>query len=517
MAGDADLLLVGGRIFTAGGRRPWAHALAIRGDRIVAVGPEGRVSRWASRKTRVVDLGSRVVVPGFIDSHAHMAEEAGGKSWIDLAGATSLGAAVDRLRAAAAKARGRPVIGVNWDEGKWPERRYLLREDLDLAARDRPVVAVRVDWHVGAVNSVALEAAGDLVSTRGFEVDGRGRATGVLKEDALGTLWSRFEPSEAEVDAGLGAVARRAHRLGITSIHDVVDVREWRAYQKAHRAGRLRVRVYAMPRDGSLNSFVAAGMMTGLGDEWLRLGAIKVFADGSLGAYTAALSRPYEGRSPDRGMLVHDRAELGSILGVAHAAGLQTETHALGDEAIRIVIETLEEVQRQDPRDEPRHRLEHVELPTDDDLRRMRSSGILASCQPNFIGQWSGPGDVYETRLGTDRAARNNPYARIRRGGVRLCFGSDGMPYGPLYGLHWATNGFHKDQRLSVEEAVRSYTRAGAFASFEEDLKGTLEPGKLADFVVLGGDPFREPHHIRDIRVESTWIGGRCVYGAPPK
>jgi predicted amidohydrolase YtcJ len=255
-----------------------------------------------------------------------------------------------------------------------------------------------------------------------------------------------------------------------------------------------------------------AGIRTGLGDEWLRIGPVKVFSDGSLGAYTAALDAPYEGRPEERGMLVHPPSELRSILETAHAAGLQTATHAIGDAAVRLVVETLADVQEADPRDSLRHRIEHFELPDDDVLRQMRDAGLLASCQPNFIGQWSGPGDLYESRLGTVRNRENNPYRRISRLGIPLCFGSDGMPYGPLYGIHWAVNGYFEDQRLSPEEAFRAYTAGSAYAAFEEQTKGTLEPGRLADFVVLDGDPFDDSTEIARCRVRETWIGGRRLF-----
>jgi predicted amidohydrolase YtcJ len=159
-----------------------------------------------------------------------------------------------------------------------------------------------------------------------------------------------------------------------------------------------------------------------------------------------------------------------------------------------------------------RHRIEHYELPNEDVLRQTRAAGLVASCQPNFIGQWSGPDDVYETRLGIDRARRNNPYRLMLRARIPLCFGSDGMPYGPLYGIHWAVNGYHESQRISAEDAVRAYTSGGAYAASEEHLKGTLEAGKLADFVVLDGNPFREPEAINRCRVRETWIGGSRVF-----
>jgi len=518
MPGDADIVLVDGKVFTAARDRPWAKALAVRGDRLLAVGTSPQAERWRGRRTRIVDLRGAVVLPGFIDAHTHMADSAGERGWTRLDGTRDLEDAVVRLRKTAATTPcGGWVVGIDWDEAKWPERRFLTRDDLDRVSTDHAVVARRIDCHIGSLNSRALERTADLAGMRGFEVDASGRPTGLLTEDAFGAFHVRFETGEAGIEKGLPAVARMAHRLGITSIHDVVTRVGWTAYQRLRRAGRFRVRVSVMPRDSMLGALVDAGLSARFGDPWLRLGAIKVFADGSLGAYTAALGAPYVGRPDDRGMLVHSPTELRSILTTAHRAGFQTATHAIGDAAIRLVVETLEEVQDSAPRKSARHRIEHYELPDDDILRRTKTAGIVASCQPNFVGQWSGPGDVYETRLGSGRFAANNPFRKIVRARIPLCFGSDGMPYGPLFGVHWAVNGFFQDQRLSPEEAVRAATAGGAYAAFEEPEKGTLESGKLADFVVLRGDPFEMPDRIAQMRIGSTWIGGDRVYASPPK
>ena len=509
MAGDATLVLVGGKIFTSSDARPWAKALAVHGDRIVATGTDAQAERWSGRRTKTVDLHGRTVVPGFIDAHSHMVDAATEFGFAHLDGSASLGAALERMRPLAQRtAPGGWVVGVDWDEAKWPERRYLLRSDLDQVSTSHPVVAVRMDGHMGSLNSKALELAADLAGMPGFEKDGAGQPTGVLKEEPFYIVHERFSPSEAVLDSGLLKMARKAHRLGITSIHDITGAPQFRAYQRAHRLGTLGLRVYALPRDSLLDSLAAAGLGTGLGDDWLRIGAIKVFTDGSLGAYTAALGQPYVGQPENRGVLVHSDEELRGIFRKAHLAGFQTATHALGDAAIRQVVESWEAILKEHPKRDHRHRIEHLELPDDDLLRRMKTIGLLASCQPNFVGQWSGPGDVYESRLGEERNAMNNPYRRVLRRRIPLCFGSDGMPYGPLCGIHSAVNGYFEDQRISVAEAIRAYTAGGAYAAFEENLKGTLEPGKLADFVILDGDPFAEPERIRNVRVHSTWMGG---------
>jgi predicted amidohydrolase YtcJ len=513
MPRGADLVFVGGRVFTASGRRPWATGLAVRGDRLVAVGTDAQAEGWLDRGTRRIDLRGRVVVPGFIDAHAHLADTAGELGWTRLDRARSLEQALERLRAAARRTPpGGWVIGIDWDEAKWPERRYPTRGDLDQVSTEHPVVARRIDCHMGSANSLALEAARDLVGLRGYEVDGTGRPTGILKEEAFGKFHERFASGPAVIERNLPRVARTVHRLGITAIHDIVSVGSWQAYQRAHRSGRLHLRVRAMLPSGTAASFAQAGMLPRLGDDWLRIGAVKVFSDGSLGASTAALSAPYHGSKDERGMLVHPPSELRTILESAHRAGLQTATHAIGDAAVRLVVDTLADLQEGAPGASLRHRIEHYELPDEDALRRTKEAGLIASCQPNFVGQWSGPGDLYEMRLGADRVAKNNPFRTIARSGIPLCFGSDGMPYGPLYGLHWAVNGFFEDQRLPPEEAIRAYTAGGAFAAFDEGIVGTLEAGALADFVVLDGDPFREPESIVRCRVRETWIGGDRLF-----
>jgi len=444
-----------------------------------------------------------------------MADSAGEIGWTRLSGTRSMEDALARLRKDATNTpAGEWVVGIDWDEAKWTDRRYPTRVDLDRVSTDHPVVARRIDCHMGSVNSLALERARDLVGLRGFDVDGSGRPTGILKEDAFSELHDRFASGPAVIERNLPRIGRMAHRLGITSIHDVVPMPAWQAYQRAHRRGGLRLRVYAMVPGTATASLAQTAIQSGLGDEWLRLGAVKVFSDGSLGAFTAALDAPYEGRAKERGMFVHPPSKLRETLETAHRAGLQTATHAIGDAAVRLVTETLASVAEENPRETLRHRIEHYELPDEDVLRQTKQAGLVASCQPNFIGQWSGPGDVYEHRLGSIRMARNNPYRRIARLGIPLCFGSDGMPYGPLYGIHWAVNGYFEDQRLSPEEAFRAYTAGGAYASFEEQQKGTLETGKLADFVVLEGDPFRNPETIDRCRVRETWIGGVRVFPA---
>lgn len=513
MAGDASVVFLGGKVFTAGREGPWAKALAVREDRILVVGTDGQAERWSGRATRIVDLRGKVVVPGFVDAHTHLASFSRRVGWTDLSRTRSLEEAVGALRVAATrKPLGAWVLATDWDESRWPERRYLTRTDLDRVSTDRPVFALRIDKHLCAVNSRGLEAAADLSRSPGFGTGVDGSPTGVLKEEACRSLWLRVDADVTRDQAHLASAVRRMHRLGITSIHDVVDLRGWQAYQRAHRAGRLDIRVAAMPRFDLLLHLLGAGIMTGLGDAWLRLGAVKFFADGSLGARTAFLREPYADGA-DRGRPLHSPEEMRTLIAQTHGGGLQTATHAVGDAATDLVLDALECLEPVASVHAARHRIEHLGLAHEDTLSRMRAGRFVASCQPNFIGRWSGAGNTYETRLGAERAKEVMPFRTILRRGIPLAFGSDGMPYGPLNGVHWAVNAPF-GERITVEEAVRAYTAGGAFADFEEDVKGSLAPGRLADFVILQEDPFEEPERIRFQRIHSTWIGGRVVYRA---
>ncbi len=507
---DADLVLLGGDVHTMDPARPRARAVAFGGGRILAVGTDAQAERWAGRSTEAVDLGGRVVVPGFIDAHAHLMDSAARVSNLRLGGAASLEATVRILQGGLARARaGEWLVGDDWDESAWPEARYLDRRDLDRVSTTVPVAAVRVDRHMASVNSPALGLLKVPPDTRGLERDPSGAPTGVLKEEAFDWMRHALAPTDERLARDFARVARRALSLGMTSIHDVVGEVGMRAYQMVNAHGRLPLRVELMARDLLLPHLAAAGLRRGFGDERLRLGAVKAFADGSLGARTAALLEPYADAPGETGMLVHPPQELRELVAGIHAAGFPAAVHAIGDRAIGHVLDAIEAAA---PRRGARHRVEHAELPLPEDVRRMARLGIAAVAQPNFVGQWSLPGGMYEARLGRERFRGNNPYRDLLRAGVRLAFGSDGMPYGPLEGIHWAVNAPFDGQRLTVDQAFAAYTAGGAWAGFEEAEKGALAPGALGDAVVLDGDPWREPGRIRGMRAAMTIVSGRVVF-----
>jgi len=499
--GAADLIMLNGRIITLSGLGR-AQALAISGPRIAAVGRDEEIRALAGEGTRIIDLKGRTVLPGFIDAHTHLISAGLIETvYLDLAGAGSLEELLEMVRAAVEqKAPGEWLIGRRWEESRWEEPRYVTRRDLDRVAPRNPVALFRVDGHLLCVNSKALESVRLPEELR----DRADLERGLLWEEATWWFHDRIEPGPEELERALEAAVKLAHSLGITSVHEVVKPRYLRTYQEV----RPRLRVYLNPKVEQMEWLIKGGLMTGFGDEWLRLGGIKIFADGSIGAGNAALSEPYRDRAGE-GELNYKGEELLRIIGEAHENGLQVMVHAIGDRAIASVLSVYE---RAGVGPDDRYRIEHFELAHDEHLERAARLGIVASMQPNFV-KWAGPGGVYEMRLGRERAGRIGPHRLVLDAGIELACGSDCMPLSPLFGIHQAVNAPHPSQRLTVEEALRCYTLGGAYASFEEDLKGSLAPGKLADLVVLSADPFAHPERIGEIEVEMTLIGGEPVFG----
>ncbi|MDX1534051.1 MAG: amidohydrolase [Thermoplasmata archaeon] len=506
----ADLVLVGGRVHTWSEEVREADAVAMGKGRILAVGKRPEAMGFEGPETRVLDVGGRVVLPGFNDCHVHLASYGARIASLDLTSAASL----EDLQARVAEtAQGAPgdgwLLGHNWDESKWPDRRYPLRSDLDAATAARPVALSRVDTHMAVVNSEALTRL-QLEGVEGVERDAAGEPTGVLKEDAMEVVREATRPDASTIQEGLLAMIQDALRLGITSVSETISPYGIAAYLALQRAGKLTLRVNLMPRADGLPALLEGGFGSGIGGGLLRLGPVKAFFDGSLGARTAALTEDFADEPGNRGMLIYTEGEATSLVRDATEGGFQLALHAIGDRGIRTAFHHLVA----EGGTGFRHRIEHLELPSEDDLKTAARHGLVASMQPNFVGQWSLPGGMYEDRLGPARLRGNNPFRRVLDRGIPLAFGSDNMPLSPLYGVHWAVNAPFEDQRLTVDEALRAYTLGSAYASGEEELKGSIEPGKLADLVVLEQDPWDRPEAIEAIRVNATILGGRLVYQA---
>ncbi len=515
-----DLLLTNTTVHTLTTPDETAEAVAVRDGVIDEIGSREALAARTTDETTHIDCEGGVVLPGFIDAHTHMESTGRYEVHADLSETESADDAVDRLSAAAAD-HTEWALGFGYDESEWPGGEYLTRDDLDRVSETRPVAAVRVDMHTASLNSVALERLLD-----GMPDDVRredGTPTGVVVEDAVDAVWKAIAPDRAGTRRLLEAARDRAHECGVTAVHDMVRRSHApRVYREMAAEGVLDLRVRLNYWSDHLGAVQETGLRSGAGDEFVQVGAIKSFTDGSIGARTAKLSAPYEdtdgGESSGEakaetgddgtGTWVVSPAELREIAMEADEAGLQLAIHAIGDVAIEETVSAFEECT--DPRGS-RHRVEHVELATDDHLDRMAEAGIVASCQPNFL-RWARPGGLYDQRLGEARRRRSNRFRDILDAGVALAFGSDSMPMDPLLGVHHAVNAPVEAQRLSVTEALRAYTRGAAMAGFDEDRLGTLEPDTCADLVVLDASPWEQPDAIDEIAVESTIVDGRVVF-----
>jgi predicted amidohydrolase YtcJ len=509
----ADAVFFNGRILTMDGKRPSARALAIDDGMIASVGDDATVKKSAPRGVDKFDLGGRTVVPGFIDSHTHFISMGVDSMTIDLSQTKTVEEALRLMKEGAGKIpEGDWVVGVNWKESGWTNGRFINKADLDASCPKHPAVAHRVCGHMSSVNSRAVETLGIDRKTPDVEANSSGELTGILLETAVSMVRRATEPDRRKKMKGLLLAIKKAHSLGVTSVQDNGEASHFATYREAEESGRLGVRVWFNTPSSELESRLRLAIPTGIGSPFLKLGGVKVFCDGALGARTAALSEPFSDDRGNKGVFVHARDDLDRIVAGANEAGLQLAVHAIGDAGIGVAIDSISSALAKFPRKDHRHRIEHLELPSREHIARMRRLKMIASMQPNFVGEWGGTDGMYISRLGKARASRNNPFSEVLKAKVRLVFGSDCMPFSPLYGIHSAVNAPYPSQRIPVQDAIASYTREGAFASFEEACKGTIAEGKCADFVVLSADPNENKTTISSIKVLKTVVGGRIVF-----
>ncbi len=474
------------------------EAVAVRDGEIVRVDSEYEIEFLEGVETDVVDCGGGVLLPGFIDAHTHV--EYAGKRLVhaDLAGTTDREEALDRIRESADDEGW--IIGFGYDESTWPESEYLTREELDGISTDQPVVAFREDMHTASVNSVVLERYADEMGEN-VQREG-GEPTGVVTEDAASLLGDETAPDREAMGRLLSAAQSHAHSLGITGVHDMVRNTEAPGvYREMELDGELALRVRLYYWETHFEAVEELGLRTNHGSEFVEVGGIKSFTDGALGARTAKLYDPYEDGEGTGEWVVTPEA-LAETVDDATELDLQVAVHAIGDEAVDVSLETLPD----DP--SARHRIEHAELVGTE----LSGFHAVASMQPNFL-KWAREGGLYDSRIGPERSRASNPFAEILEEGVPLAFGSDCMPMNPLYGIQQAVTARDDRQRLTVTQALRAYTSGAAYAGFDEDRLGTIEPGKRADFVLLSDSPWETPNdEIADIVVAKTIVDGSVVY-----
>lgn len=531
------LAVVNARVWTGSAAGPWAEAIAVSGDRIVAVGATADVRGLADgTEARVIDAGGAMVVPGFIDSHVHFLDGGLRLSSVQLRDASTPAEFIRRVREFAATVpAGTWITGGDWDHTLWGGE--LPRADwLDSVTPDHPVWLHRLDGHMALANSAAMRAAGVTRATP--DVDGgtivrdaSGDPAGVFKDNAMDAISAAMAPMSPEMeDRALDSAMKYVAAQGVTSVHNMGTWEELAVFERARRAGRLTTRIYAMVPLASWERLRDTVSARGNGDEWLRIGGLKGFVDGSLGSHTAAMLRPFTDSPRDSGFFVNTPADLYSWTRGADSAGLQVMVHAIGDRAIREQLDIYERVEKENgPRDR-RFRIEHAQHIAPSDVARFATLGVIASMQPYHAiddGRWAG--EV----IGPERSRTTYAFRSLLDAKARLAFGSDWFVAPPfvLEGIHAAAtrrtldgrnpDGWIPEQKITPEQALRAYTSDAAYAGFADGDRGTLERGKLADLVIIDRDITAIPAaEIRDARVLMTVVGGKVVYeregGAPP-
>ncbi|MBX6331295.1 MAG: amidohydrolase [Gemmatimonadaceae bacterium] len=522
------LAIVNARVWTGDPRRPWADAVAAQGDRIAAVGSSAAVKKMIGPATRVIDARGAMVVPGFIDSHVHFLDGGFRLSSVQLRDATTPAEFIARIKAfAATLPHGAWIVGGDWDHTPWGGE--LPRRDwIDSVTPETPVWVQRLDGHMGLANSAALRAAGVGRSTA--DVDGGtivrdadGEPTGILKDNAMALVDRVVPPPSPELeDRALDAAMKYVAAQGVTSVTNMGTWNDLAVFERAHAAGRLITRIYAVVPLASWERLRDTVAARGHGDVWVRIGGLKGFVDGSLGSHTAAMLHPFTDSPRDSGLLVNTPEDLYAWTSGADKAGLQVMVHAIGDRAIRLQLDIYERVAAENGERDRRFRIEHAQHIAPTDIPRFGALGVIASMQPYHAiddGRWAEP------VIGPERSKTTYAFRSLLDAHTRLAFGSDWFvaPPTPLEGIYAAVTrrtldgkhpeGWVPEQKISVIEALRAYTSGGAYASFEDSLKGTITRGKLADFAIIDHDLTRiPPEEIRNARILMAIVGGNVVY-----
>jgi predicted amidohydrolase YtcJ len=531
----ADLIIQNARVWTVDPSQPEAQAVAILGDRIVAVGSNQQVGPWRGPDTRLVDADGRRLMPGFNDAHVHFVDGGSQLDNVELNDATSPQEFARRIRERAAKtATGSWLLGGDWDETKWSPAELPTKELIDAATPNTPVAVNRYDGHMVLANSLALKLAGITAQTPdpdgGVIVrDRNGNPTGALKDAAQDMLFKAIPPlTHDQRRHAIERALEHAASLGVTSVQNMnPDYADIAVYNELLNEGKLTTRIYAAPLITQVDDQVKIGVRRAFGGPYLRIGAVKAYADGSLGSATAYFFEPFSDQPGNRGILsdeMHPISLMRDRMMRADGAGLQICTHAIGDAGISAILDIYAEIEKQHGNRDRRWRIEHAQHMAAKDFDRFTQLHVIASVQPYHAiddGRWA------ERRIGHDRATRTYAFRTFLDHGVRLALGTDWnvAPLNPMLTLYAATtratldgknpNGWFPEQKLTIKEAIEAYTVGSAYAEFQENEKGSITPGKLADMVLLSADILNiDPVKILDVKVLNTWVGGKLTYDA---
>ncbi|MBX5328703.1 amidohydrolase [Candidatus Bathyarchaeota archaeon A05DMB-5] len=501
-------------------KQPRAEAVAIHNEKIVAVGSNKEIRRYIGNKTEVINAKNKTVIPGLVDCHVHMTSFGQFPQTLDLRNVQSIKAIQQKLRDYACENSEKSwILGGRWDQEKFAEKRLPTRWDLDAAVADKPVFLTRVCGHIAVANTKALQLAGITkeIVVEGGKIDldrANGEPNGILRESAMELVWKCIpKPTRKELEEACVMACERAVEAGLTGVHWLLNsAEEMRIIQKLYAEGKLPLRVYLGFPLNLLDELISLGLLSGFGNDMIKVGFVKLFADGSLGARTAALKQPYADKPETCGIMLYSQRKLNRLVLKGHKAGLQLAVHAIGDCAVEAVLKAYGKALRVFPRVNHRHRIEHCSVLNPQLIRRMKRLGLVASVQPHFVVS-----DFWVVdRVGNARARWVYPFKTLVKEGLVVVAGSDCPvePISPLLGV-WAAvaRKSFPEEKLSVEEALRAYTVNAAFASFDEDKRGLIAVGKFADLVVLSDDLFEvSPDKIRNVAVEMVIVAGKVVY-----
>jgi predicted amidohydrolase YtcJ len=522
---------INGKIYTVNEKQPTAQAVIVEGNKISFVGSDDEVKKLIDVSTTVIDLNGKLMLPGFIDDHVHFITGGLYLLGIDLRPANSTSEFKQILKDYAEKHPGKWITGGYWDHEKWEVKDLPTKEMIDEAVPNSPVFVDRLDGHMAVANSYALKLAGVTKDTE--SPDGglivkdpkTGEPTGVLKDNAMNFVNNIIpEPTEAETYEALLAALEEAKRLGITSVQDITYSDALTAFQKAKDEGKLTCRIYTRWPISDYEYLVKKNIKVGYGDELIRMGSLKAFADGSLGSSTAWFFEKYNQDTTTFGLpmdIITD-GNMEKWCTDADKNHLQLSVHSIGDRANFWMLDLFDKITKENPKWDRRFRLEHAQHVRFKDIPRFAELGVIASVQPYHCiddGAWA------EKRIGPERIKYTYPFKSFLEAGVKLCFGTDWYvaPLNPMLGLYAAVtrrtlddknpDGWIPEQKISIEDAIKCYTINSAYAGFEENIKGSIEVGKLADLIVLSDDILTiDPVKIKDVKVEMTIFDGKIIY-----
>lgn len=522
---------INGKIYTVNEKQPLAQSVIVEGNKILFVGSDIEAKQFIDSNTKVIDLYGKLMLPGFIDNHVHFISGGFYLLGIDLRPANSTTEFRTILREYVSKYPSKWITGGYWDHEKWEVKELPTKEMIDDIAPNTPVFVERLDGHMGLANSYAMKLAGITKDTE--SPDGglivkdpkTGEPTGVLKDNAMNFIYNIIPSatSQENYDAALAAL-EEAKRLGITSVQDITFEDALTTFKKLKEEGKLTCRIFTRWPISDYKNLVDKNINIGYGDDFIRMGSLKAFADGSLGSSTAWFFERYNQDTTTTGLPM-DIITDGSMQkwGLdADKNHLQLSVHAIGDKANSYMLDLYEKIIKQNPEWDRRFRLEHAQHVRFEDIKRFAELGVIASVQPYHCiddGVWA------EKRIGPERIKYTYPFKSFLDSGVKMCFGTDWYvaPLNPLLGIYAAVTrrtlddknpeGWIPEQKISVEDAIKCYTVNSAYASFEENIKGTIETGKLADLIILSDDILTiDPNKIKDAKVEMTLFDGKFIY-----